>query len=65
MAAFELYQVRLAQSPLIARERSEFMPAVCLHRHQSHIIIYRLTETFLNIFRIVHVKQNWNSVLGE
>ena len=55
----------LALSPLMARERREFVPPVRIHPHQSHVIIYRLSDGYLDIVRVVHKKQNWAPLLGE
>jgi|APTNR8051073442_1049403.scaffolds.fasta_scaffold00291_33 toxin ParE1/3/4 len=55
----------LSLSPLIARERIEFTPPVRVHRHQSHVIIYRVNGDFIDIVRVVHMKQNWSTLLGD
>lgn len=55
----------LAHSPLIARERAEFTPHVRIHRHKSHVIIYRVNDDCLDIVRIAHMKQNWSALLDE
>jgi toxin ParE1/3/4 len=55
----------LAKAPFMARERTEFVPPVRVHRHQSHVIIYRLLGTDLQVIRIAHLRQNWASLLGE
>lgn len=61
VSKFEL----LANAPFLARERIEFTPPVRVHRHESHIIIYRLSETDLQVVRVAHMKQNWAIFLGE
>jgi toxin ParE1/3/4 len=61
VAKFEL----LAKAPFIARERTEFVPPVRIHRHQSHVIIYRLAGENLDILRVAHMRQNWVSLLGD
>jgi toxin ParE1/3/4 len=55
----------LASSPFMGRERTEFVPPVRVHRHQSHLIIYRVSTQDLDIVRIAHMKQNWVPLLGE
>ncbi|MCZ8207155.1 MAG: type II toxin-antitoxin system RelE/ParE family toxin [Aquidulcibacter sp.] len=55
----------IAHAPLIARERSEFTPPIRLHRHQSHLIIYRLVDDSLLIIRVLHMKQNWSALLED
>ena len=61
VAKFEL----LAKAPFIARERTEFVPPVRVHRHQSHVIIYRLSGRDLDVVRVSHMRQNWAALLGE
>jgi toxin ParE1/3/4 len=61
VAKFDL----LAKAPFIARERTEFVPPVSVHRHQSHVIIYRLSGKDLDILRVAHMRQNWAILLGE
>jgi toxin ParE1/3/4 len=61
VAKFDL----LSKAPFIARERTEFTPPVRIHRHQSHVIIYRLSGNNLDIVRVAHMKQNWTLLLGE
>jgi toxin ParE1/3/4 len=55
----------LSNAPLIARERAEFTPPVRVDRHQSHVIIYRLSGKDLAVVRVAHMKQNWASLLGK
>lgn len=55
----------LAGSPLMTAERSEFSPPVRMLRHQSHLIIYRINGEFLDVLRAPHVRQDWQSLLGE
>jgi toxin ParE1/3/4 len=55
----------LSTSPLIARERNEFTPPVRIHRHQSHVIIYRVNGDCIDIVRVVHMKQNWSALLED
>jgi toxin ParE1/3/4 len=55
----------IAHAPLIARERSEFTPPIRIHRHQSHVIIYRMNRDCIDIVRIVHMKQNWSALLED
>jgi toxin ParE1/3/4 len=61
VAKFELF----ANAPFIAHERTEFVPPVRVHRHQSHVIIYRLPGKDLDIVRVAHMQQNGASLLGE
>jgi toxin ParE1/3/4 len=61
VAKFDL----LAAAPFISRERAEFRPPVRVHRHQSHVIIYSLSDTDLIVVRVAHMRQNWANLLGE
>jgi toxin ParE1/3/4 len=54
----------LTKAPLIARERTEFVPPVRVYRHQSHVIIYRLSGNDLDVLRVAHMRQNWASLVG-
>jgi len=55
----------LVQHPGIARERVEICPPVRLSRSGSHLIIYRIEPEWLDVLRIVHVRQNWAAYLNE
>ena len=55
----------IAHAPLIARERSEFTPPIRIHRHQSHLIAYRIVDDSLQIIRVLHMKQNWSAVFED
>ncbi len=55
----------LASHPDIARLRHEITPAVRLHPHRSHLLIYIETETHLNILRVVHARAHWQAVLTD
>lgn len=57
--AFEL----LVRHPEIAKERKDFQPPVRLHRHQSHLIAYRLEATRVAVVRVLHMRQDWQSAL--
>jgi toxin ParE1/3/4 len=49
-AAMEL----LAEQPLICRERTELNPAVRIHHHAHHLIIYLVVQEGINIVRVLH-----------
>lgn len=49
----------LADNPLLARLREEFHPAVRIHPHGAHIIIYRDIEADILIIRIRHGREDW------
>lgn len=59
VAKFDL----LAKAPFIARERAEFNPPVRIQSHKSHVIIYRVIGSGLQIIRIAHMRQNWAAFL--
>ena len=45
--------------PEIARERTEITPPVRIHRHRSHIIVYRIELPYLAVIRIRHGHEDW------
>jgi toxin ParE1/3/4 len=49
----------LLDSPEIARERTEIIPSVRIHRHRSHIIVYRIEIPYLAVIRIRHGREDW------
>lgn len=53
--AFEI----LAENPLLARERSEFDPAVRLHPCQAHMIAYIARPEGILIVRVLHGRRAW------
>lgn len=55
----------LASHPEIARLRHEITPAVRLHPHRSHLVIYVETDATLTIFRIVHSRSDWQAALAD
>lgn len=44
----------LSETPLTCRERTEFTPAVRIHHHGSHLIIYRIQTDHILVIRILH-----------
>ncbi|WP_369293116.1 type II toxin-antitoxin system RelE/ParE family toxin [Stappia sp. MMSF_3263] len=57
--AFEM----ITSMPTLARERTEFEPPVYIHPHQSHLVIYTLTNDRIDIVRILGGRQNWQAIL--
>jgi toxin ParE1/3/4 len=55
LAAFEL----LSGNPHLARLREEFRPAVRIHPHGAHVIIYRDIENDVLIIRVRHGREDW------
>lgn len=49
----------LLDSPEIARERQEITPPVRIHRHRSHLIVYRIEAPYLDVIRIRHAHEDW------
>ena len=44
----------LADNPLASPERFEFEPAVRIHAHGKHLIIYTIEDDFILIVRVLH-----------
>jgi len=55
----------LVRHPKIARERLDIRPPVRVYRSGSHLILYRIEGSWLNVLRIVHAQQNWTAYLNE
>ncbi len=55
----------LVQYPKIVRERMEIDPPVRLYRSGSHLIVYRIETGFLQVLRIVHMRQNWAAYIND
>ncbi|WP_454277218.1 type II toxin-antitoxin system RelE/ParE family toxin [Roseovarius sp. MBR-154] len=55
----------LLQHPEIARERLEIRPPVRVSRSGSHLILYRIEASWLELLLIVHARQNWTAYLNE
>jgi len=56
-AAFE----RLAETPHIAPERSEYTPSVRIYRDEAHIVVFREETDHVSIIRIRHGHEDWAS----
>ena len=50
---------RLAENPLIARERIEYTPPVRIYRHESHIVVFLDEPDHVKIIRIRHGREDW------
>lgn len=59
---FALFDL-LADFPEMARERSEFTPAVRIHPSGAHLVIYRAEGQGVEIIRILHAHQNLTAYL--
>ena len=44
----------LSETPLICRERTEFIPPVRIHHHGRHLIIYVIRGDLILIVRVLH-----------
>jgi toxin ParE1/3/4 len=49
----------MADNPHMARERAGFSPAVRLHPHQAHLIVYVAQGEDILIVRVLHGRQDW------
>ncbi len=58
--AFEL----LAETPHMARERTELTPPTRLHPYGAHMIAYVLQEDGILIVRVLHGRQDWQKLLS-
>lgn len=55
---------RLADNPHMARERHELNPAMRLHPYQAHVIAYTIREDDILIVRVLHGRQDWQSLFA-
>jgi toxin ParE1/3/4 len=44
----------LAETPLACRERDELTPAVRIHHHKHHMIVYETVQDGINVVRVLH-----------
>jgi len=44
----------LSENPQMCRERNEFAPPVYIHHHTHHLVVFILSESGINIPRILH-----------
>jgi toxin ParE1/3/4 len=54
---------RLADAPLIARERHDLEPPVHIHPHGRHLIVYQARERHILIVRVLHQSMDIESQL--
>jgi toxin ParE1/3/4 len=59
IALFDL----LLSMPRIARERTEFSPAIRIHPTGQHLVIYRIEDDHLHIVRVLGGRQDWQRLL--
>lgn len=55
----------IAESPLICREREEFLPPVRIHTCAQHLIVYQKVDSGIDILRILHRSMDIDSQLNE
>lgn len=55
----------LADQPLLCRIREEFTPAVRIHHHKHHLIIYTQAEERIDIIRVLHESMDIAMRLNE
>lgn len=53
----------LSENPRLARERTEFAPAVRIHPYEAHLIIYTIEDDGLLIVRVLHGRSRWERYL--
>lgn len=56
-AAFE----RIAATPELARERTEYTPPVRIHPVGSHVVVYVVLIDGVDVIRVRHRKEDWAS----
>ncbi len=57
--------LRLAEFPEMAPLYAEFSPAVRIHVFRQHLIVYQVTETTLEVIRLLPSRSNWMEVLAR
>ncbi len=53
----------LACQPGLGKLASEFSPAIRIHRHARHLVIYRQTDEDILVIRVLHDSMDINSQL--
>lgn len=54
----------LAENPHLARERRELNPPMRLHPYGAHMIDYTITGDDILIVRVLHGRQDWQTVFS-
>jgi toxin ParE1/3/4 len=60
-ATFDL----ICHTPELGPAHRQFVPPVRIHRHGSHLIVYRIEAGTILIDRVLHTKQNWRAILEK
>lgn len=53
----------LERFPLIGVERDEVVDGLRSHPFQSHVVLYRVTDELVDIVRVRHGREDWQSGL--
>lgn len=59
VAIFDL----LCAMPLIAREHMDFTPPVRIHPTGPHLVVYRISDIYLDVLRVLGGRQDWQKLL--
>ncbi|MFT5113452.1 MAG: toxin ParE1/3/4 [Parasphingorhabdus sp.] len=54
----------LSENPLMCRERKEFTPPVYIHHHARHLVVFILSESGIDIVRVLHESMDVDTQLG-
>lgn len=60
---FSIFEL-LSDNPYMARERSELKPPARLHPYGAHMIVYVLQDSGILVVRVLHGRQDWQSLLS-
>lgn len=55
----------LAEQPKLGRKREEFTPVVRTHLHAQHLIVYQVTNSGINLIRILHASMDITAQLNQ
>ncbi|MBY5837328.1 type II toxin-antitoxin system RelE/ParE family toxin [Rhizobium leguminosarum] len=60
---FDTFEL-LADNPRMARERRELNPPTRLHPYLAHMIAYTIREEDILIVRVLHGREDWQSLFA-
>ena len=55
----------LSKNPLITREHKEFNPAVRIHNHEHHLVVYIDFQSHILIVRVLHENMDIDAHLNK
>lgn len=55
----------LANTPMMCRERREFVPPVRIYHHAKHLIVYLAEDTHITIVRVLHEHMDIEGQLND